>query len=162
MTRIFEHPSKLFDAVGETLGPTDWLKIDQDRINGFAACTDDHQWIHVDEQRAAEGPFGATIAHGYLTLALANKFLPELIDVQGFEHAVNVGCDSVRFLNVVKSGVRIRGAGEITSVEEKGGGIQSCVKITIEIEGEERPACVVATISRYFPKPSISEDKDNA
>ncbi len=147
---VFQTPSALVGSEGQKLGPTDWLTIDQARIDGFADCTDDHQWIHVDVDEAANGPFGATIAHGFLTLSLANRFLPELIEVQGFKHAVNVGCDGVRFLNVVKVGSRIRGVGEIVSVEEKGGGIQSRVRITIEIEGEKKPACVVETISRYF------------
>ena len=152
MPRIFDTPNDLLGCEGAVLGPTDWMQMDQSRIDGFAACTDDHQWIHVNTQKAENGPYGTTIAHGFLTLALANKFLPDLIEVRGFKHAVNVGCDGVRFLNVVKSDARIRGAGEIVSVEEKKGGVQSRVKITIEIEGEERPACIVETISRYFPE----------
>jgi len=151
MTRVFEKPADLYGCEGEELGPTEWMVIDQSRINGFADSTDDHQWIHVDEARAAEGPYGATIAHGFLTLSLVNKFLPQLIEVQGFKHAVNVGCDGVRFLNVVKCGARIRGIGEIISVEEKRGAVQSRVRVTVEVEGEEKPACVAETISRYFP-----------
>lgn len=152
MTAVFAAPKDLLSAVGQTLGPTEWLRIEQARIDGFAESTDDRQWIHVDVERAAAGPYGATIAHGYLTLALVNRFLPELLEVRGFRHAVNVGCDAVRFLNVVRCGARIRGVGEILAAEDRKGAIQSRVKVTVEIEGEERPACVVETISRYFPE----------
>ena len=134
------------------MGPTDWLLIDQKRVNGFADVTGDHQWIHVDVARAREGPFGGTIAHGYLTMSLVNFFLPDLIEVRGFAHAVNVGVDRLRFLAPVKVGCRIRAVGEIAGVELVKGSIQSVVRVTIEIEGSEKPACVVDTISRYFPE----------
>lgn len=150
MAIFFKSPQDLFGSEGTRLGPTEWLKIEQDRIDGFADSTDDHQWIHVDAEKAAIGPYGVTIAHGYLTLSLANRFLPELIEVKGFKHAVNVGCDKVRFLNIVRCGSRIRGSGEILAVEDKGGAVQSRIRISIDIENEERPACVVETISRYF------------
>lgn len=152
MTRIFETPAALIGSEGTLLGPTDWLAIEQDRVNGFADVTGDHQWIHVDVQRAADGPFGSTIAHGYLTMSLVNYFLPQLIEVRGFAHAVNVGADRLRFLAPVKVGARIRGVGEIVSIEEIKGAIQSVVRVTVEIEGSEKPACVVDTISRYFPE----------
>lgn len=152
MTRIFETPAALIGSEGTLLGPTDWLAIEQDRVNGFADVTGDHQWIHVDVQRAADGPFGGTIAHGYLTMSLVNYFLPQLIEVRGFAHAVNVGADRLRFLAPVKVGARIRGVGEIVSIEEIKGAIQSIVRVTVEIEGSEKPACVVDTISRYFPE----------
>jgi acyl dehydratase len=152
MTRIFETPAALIGSEGTLLGPTDWLAIEQDRVNGFADVTGDHQWIHVDVQRAADGPFGGTIAHGYLTMSLVNYFLPQLIEVRGFAHAVNVGADRLRFLAPVKVGARIRGVGEIVSIEEIKGAIQSVVRVTVEIEGSEKPACVVDTISRYFPE----------
>lgn len=152
MTRIFETPAALIGAEGTKLGPTDWLTIDQDRVNGFAEVTGDHQWIHVDVERAKDGPFGGTIAHGYLTMSLVNYFLPQLIEVRGFAHAVNVGADRLRFLSPVKVGSRIRGVGEIVGVEEVKGAIQSVVRVTVEIEGSEKPACVVDTISRYFPE----------
>ena len=152
MTKIFAKPTDLIGAEGTQLGPTDWLLIDQDRVNGFADVTGDHQWIHVDVARAKEGPFGGTIAHGYLTMSLVNFFLPQLIEVQGFAHAVNVGADRLRFLAPVKVGSRIRGVGEIVGVEEVKGAIQSIVRVTVEIEGSEKPACVVDTISRYFPE----------
>lgn len=152
MTKVFAKPAELIGAEGTKLGPTDWLQIDQDRVNGFAEVTGDHQWIHVDVDRAKEGPFGGTIAHGYLTMSLVNYFLPQLIEVQGFAHAVNVGADRLRFLAPVKVGSRIRGVGEIVGVEEIKGAIQSTVRVTVEIEGSDKPACVVDTISRYFPE----------
>lgn len=152
MTKIFETPAALIGSEGTTLGPTEWLAIEQDRVNGFAEVTGDHQWIHVDVERAKDGPFGSTIAHGYLTMSLVNFFLPQLIEVRGFAHAVNVGADRLRFLAPVKVGARIRGVGEIVSVEEVKGAIQSVVRVTVEIEGSEKPACVVDTISRYFPE----------
>lgn len=152
MTKLFNTPATLIGSEGTALGPTEWLLIDQDRVNGFAEVTGDHQWIHVDVERAKDGPFGGTIAHGYLTMSLVNFFLPQLIEVRGFAHAVNVGADRLRFLNPVKVGSRIRGAGEIVSVEEIKGAIQSVVRVTVEIEGSDKPACVVDTISRYFPE----------
>ncbi len=151
MPRIFNTPHDLRNAVGDRLGESDWLMIEQSRIDSFAEATGDHQWIHVDPVRAQGGPFGATIAHGYLTLSLVNKFLPEIIDVQGISMGVNVGIEKARFPAPVKVGSRVRGVGELVSVEEVKGGVQSVVRITVEIEGSDRPACVVDTISRYFP-----------
>jgi acyl dehydratase len=152
MTTIYETPRSLIGAEGTSLGPSEWLMIDQSRVDGFAEVTEDRQWIHVDAERAKEGPFGGTIAHGYLTMSLVNHFLPQLIEVRGFSHAVNVGADRLRFLNPVKAGTRIRGTGEIIGVEEIKGAVQSVVRVTVEIEGEEKPACVVDTISRYYPE----------
>jgi len=150
MTKIFASPRDMIGAEGTALGPTEWLLIDQDRVNGFADVTGDHQWIHVDPERAKNGPFGGTIAHGYLTMSLVNFFLPDLIEVRGFSHAVNVGADRLRFLAPTKVGARIRGLGEIVTVEEVKGAIQSVVRVSVEIEGGGKPACVVDTISRYF------------
>ncbi len=149
---VFAAPRDLIGQEGQQFGPTDWLTIEQDRIDGFAEVTGDHQWIHVDTERAKDGPFGKTIAHGYLTLSLANYFLPQLVEVRGFAHAVNVGADRLRFLAPVPVGSRIRGVGELVTVEEVKGAIQSIVRITIEIAGSDKPACVVDTISRYFPE----------
>jgi len=151
MTTVFKTPNELFEKVGTKLGESEWLTIDQERINLFADATGDHQWIHVDPEKAKDGPFGDTIAHGYLTLALVNMFLPEIVDVQGISMGVNYGCEKVRFPAPVKVGSRVRGVGELISVEEVKGGVQSVVRVTVEIEGSERPACVVDTISRYFP-----------
>lgn len=149
---VVANPRDLIGREGVTLGPTDWLRIDQQRIDCFADATDDHQWIHVDPVRAADGPFGGTIAHGYLTLSLANKFLPALLDVRGFSHGVNVGTERVRFLAPVPVGSRVRGRGEIVAVEEIKGAIQSTLRITIDLDGADKPACVVDTISRYYPE----------
>ncbi|OWQ96503.1 MaoC family dehydratase [Sphingopyxis witflariensis] len=152
MTKIYDNPRDLIGQEGTALGPTDWLTIDQERVDGFAKVTGDHQWIHVDVERAKAGPFGGTIAHGYLTMSLVNFFLPDLVEVRGFAHAVNVGADRLRFLAPVPVGARIRAGGEIVAVEEVKGAIQSIVRVTIEIEGQDKPACVVDTISRYFPE----------
>ena len=138
-------------ATGRHLGYSDWLPIEQERIDQFAQATGDHQWIHVDPERAAAGPFGKTIAHGYLTLSLANLFLPEIMQVENVSMGVNYGCEKVRFPAPVPVGSRVRGGGEIISAEEVKGGVQVVVRMTIEIEGSERPACVIDTISRFFP-----------
>ncbi len=151
MTTIFKTPFELKDKVGEHLGYSEWVEIDQDRINKFADATGDHQWIHVDEEKAKAGPYGKCIAHGYLTLAMVNLFLPQIIDVQGIRMGVNYGMDKTRFPAVVPVGSKVRGGGELIAVEEVKGGIQSTVRVTIDVEGGERPACVVDTISRYFP-----------
>ena len=141
----------LKDQVGTHLGNTEWMVIDQVRIDQFADATDDHQWIHVDSDKAASGPFGATIAHGYLTLALVNKFLPNLITVTGTSMGVNYGCDKVRFPAAVVVGSSVRATGEVITVDEVSGGCQMVVRVTIEIKGNDRPACVVDTISRFYP-----------
>jgi acyl dehydratase len=151
MTTVFKHPSELLQAVGKSLGHSEWLLIDQERINLFADATGDHQWIHVDPVKAKDGPFGACIAHGYLTLSLVNLFLPQIVDVQGIAMGVNVGCGKIRFPSPVKVGSRVRGSGEVVEVEEVKGGVQAVIRVTVEIEGNDKPACVVDTISRYFP-----------
>lgn len=151
MTTAFDTPAALLGSAGTDLGSTDWLQIDQQRIDLFAEATGDHQWIHVDPERAAAGPFGKTIAHGYLTLSLANLFLPQLLQVDKVSMGVNYGCDKVRFPAPVPVGSRVRGSGEILSAEEVKGGVQVVVRITIEVEGSERPGCVIDTISRFFP-----------
>ncbi|MCZ6808079.1 MAG: MaoC family dehydratase [Deltaproteobacteria bacterium] len=152
MSVIFESPHDLKDAVGKHLGYSEWLTMEQNRVNQFADATGDHQWIHVDVERAKAGPFGAPIAHGYLTLSLVSSFLSQIVEVHGFEFAVNYGTNKVRFPAPVKVGSRIRGGAEVISVEEAKGGIQSIVRVTVEVEGEERPACIAETVSLYFPK----------
>jgi len=149
---IFENPRKLLESVGNELGASDWLEIDQARIDKFADATGDHQWIHVDPERAKDGPFGSTIAHGYLTMSLVNLFLPQILEVQNVSMGVNYGADKLRFPAPVPVGSRIRGRGELVAAEEvKGGAIQAKVRVTVEIAGGERPACVVETISRFVP-----------
>lgn len=151
MATTFENPAALLQAVGQNLGHSDWLEIDQARIDQFADATGDHQWIHVDPEKAAAGPYGKTIAHGYLTLSLANLFLPQIMTVENTSMGVNYGCEKVRFPAAVPVGSRIRGVGEVVSAEEVKGGVQVVVRMTIEIEGSDRPACVIDTISRFFP-----------
>ncbi|MFM7273084.1 MAG: MaoC family dehydratase [Gammaproteobacteria bacterium] len=151
MPTIFATPAALLGSEGTPLGPTDWLAITQQRVDQFADATGDHQGIHVDPVRAKDGPFGACIAHGYLTLALVNLFLPDLMRVDGVRMGVNYGVDKVRFPAPVPVGKRIRGRGEVVAVEEVKGAVQAIVRITVEIEGSDRPACVADTISRFFP-----------
>ena len=149
---VVAKPADLPNHVGADLGETDWLEISQDRINTFAEATGDHQWIHVDVEKAKDGPFGAPIAHGYLTASLANLFLPQLLEVQNTSMGVNYGCDKIRFPSPVPVGSKIRGTAAVTSVDEtKDGGFQTKVTITIQIEGSDRPACVIETISRFYP-----------
>ena len=147
--KTFDTLAELAACAGQEIVVTDWAPVTQQQINQFADATDDHQWIHVDPERAKDGPFGACIAHGYLTLALANLFLPQLIRADNLKMGVNVGCDRVRFPAPVKAGARVRGRGEILKVERIKDAVQSTVRVTIEIEGSERPGCVVDTISRY-------------
>lgn len=152
MTTIFKHPNDLLNSVGEHLGHSQWVTIEQERIDMFAKATGDHQWIHVDPERAKDGPFGGCIAHGYLSLSLVNKFLPQIMEVQSIKMGINYGCDKMRFPAPVPVGSRLRGSGELVAVEEVKGGVQSTVRVTVEIEGSEKPACVIDTISRYYPE----------
>lgn len=152
MTTVFKSPLDLEASVGKRLGESDWLTIDQARINLFADATGDHQWIHVDPEKAKTGSFGTTIAHGYLTLSLVNMFLPQIVDVQGISMGVNYGADKLRFPSPVKVNSRVRGVGELVAVEQVKGGVQATIRVTVEIEGSDKPACVVDTISRYYPK----------
>ncbi|MCX5738334.1 MAG: MaoC family dehydratase [Proteobacteria bacterium] len=150
---IFQTPAELSSSIGKHLGHSAWMEVTQQRIQLFADATDDQQWIHVDPERAKQGPFGAPIAHGYLTLSLVNRFLPEIVEVRGISMGVNYGADRLRFPAPVKVGSRIRGGAELIEVENtKDGGVQAKIRVTVEIEGSERPACVVDTISRYYPK----------
>ena len=151
MTITAATPNDLLELVGTELGPTDWVEVGQERINLFADATGDHQWIHVDVGRAAaESPFGGPIAHGYLTLSLVNLFLPELITVAEFSAGLNVGLDKVRFPSPVPAGSRIRATGEVLSADEVKGGVQVVVRVTVEVEGQDRPACVADTVSRFL------------
>jgi len=151
MATVFESPNDLLTAAGKELGTTDWVEVTQERINQFADATGDHQWIHVDVDRAKDGPFGAPIAHGYLTLSLVSMLLPQIIVVKGIAMGINYGCDKVRFPSPVPVGSRIRAVGKLVGAEQKGAQIQSKVEVTIEIEGGKKPACVVESLSRYVP-----------
>ena len=153
MSTLFTNAQQLLAAQGQDLGRTDWLLLTQERINLFAEATGDHQWIHVDPERAATGPFGACIAHGYLTLALANLFMPQLMQFANLAMGVNYGSDRLRFPAPVRVGSRVRGHGEILRVETLGQTLQAVVRISVEIEGSDRPGCVVDTISRYTFNP---------
>ncbi len=147
----FDSVASVLSAVGTDLGTTDWVAIDQQRINTFADATGDHQWIHVDPERAKDGPFGACVAHGYLTLSLANLFLPQLVSYQRLKMGVNYGCDKVRFPAPVVVGSRVRGHGAVVAAEPvKGDGVQVTVRISVQIEGTDKPGCVVDTISRLY------------
>jgi acyl dehydratase len=150
MPHILSTRNDLLAAAGAQLGPTDWLVIDQKRIDDFALATGDYQWIHVDAQRAKTGPFGKTIAHGFLTLSLANCFMPQLIEVRGITLGVNYGCDKVRFPAPVPVGSAIRGVGQVLTVSEVTSAVQMMVRVTIEIKGHDKPACVVDTIGRFY------------
>jgi acyl dehydratase len=150
MATVFKSAEEMKAAVGKPLGASDWLEITQDRIDKFADATGDHQWIHVDPERAKKGPFGAPIAHGYLTLSLVSMFLPQIIVAEGISMGVNYGTDKVRFPAPVPVGSRIRGSGELVAVEEVKGGAQATVRVTVEVEGKTKPACVVDTISRFY------------
>ncbi|MBS0469405.1 MAG: MaoC family dehydratase [Proteobacteria bacterium] len=151
MAQVFNSTAAVLEAVGRDLGSTDWLTITQERINTFADATGDHQWIHVDPERAKDGPFGKTIAHGYLTLSLANLFLPQLVQYQGLKMGVNYGCDKVRFPAPVPVGARVRGHGSVVAAESlKGDGVQVTVRISVQIEESDKPGCVVDTISRLY------------
>jgi acyl dehydratase len=152
MATIFEKPGDLLGAVGRSLGESDWLEITQDRIDRFAEATGDHQWIHVDPERARSGPFGTTIAHGYLTLSLVNLFLPQILEVRGVSMGVNYGTDKVRFPAPVPVGSRVRGSGQLVAAEQtKSGAVQAKVRVTVEVEGKDRPGCVADTISLFYP-----------
>ena len=159
MATLFENPSKLQNAVGTPLGYSDWLEITQERIDQFADATGDHQWIHVDPERAKDGPFGSCIAHGYLPQSLVNYFLPQIVDVQGISMGVNYGADRIRFPAPVPVNSRIRGSAELLKVEEVKGGVQATIRVTVEIEGKDRPGCVIDTISRYYPQERRSQGR---
>jgi acyl dehydratase len=150
--RVFERPAELKAVVGQELGSSDWLEITQERIDLFADATGDHQWIHVDPDRARSGPFGRTIAHGYLTLSLVNLFLPQILEVRGISMGINYGSDKLRFPAPVPVGSRVRGRGDLLSAEDtRDGAVQAVIRVTVEVEGQDRPGCVVDTISRYYP-----------
>ena len=147
----FESLAELRKAVGTEVGVSDWLQIDQPRINLFADATDDHQWIHVDPQAAAQGPFGTTVAHGYLTLALLPKLSEGVVRVKGVRMGVNYGLNKVRFPAPVPVGSRVRARYELVSVEDvDNGGVQTVFRVTVEREGGDKPVCVAETVSRFY------------
>jgi len=135
---------------GQHLGYSGWHLVDQAQVNLFADATGDHQWIHVDPERAASGPFGGAIAHGYLTLSLIPALIHEVLRVEGVSFGVNYGCNKVRFPAPVKVGSNVRLGVTIGSVEEFEGGVQVVIDTTIEAEGLEKPSCVAQVVYRYY------------
>lgn len=145
--RVLNGLEELQAAVGEHLGYSDWVEIDQKRIDLFAEATGDHQWIHVDPEKAKAGPFGSTIAHGYLTLSLIPTLVWQIYTVEGTKMGVNYGSNKVRFPSPVPVGSRVRAGVELVSVTPGAGGQQVVARVTIEREGSDRPACVAETVS---------------
>ncbi|MFE6155098.1 MaoC family dehydratase [Streptomyces sp. NPDC057889] len=150
MTVTVNGLDELKSLAGAELGTSDWIDITQDRINGFADSTEDHQWIHTDPERAAAGPFGAPIAHGYLTLSLFIPLFTGLLDVQGVSTKVNYGLNKVRFPAPVPVGSRIRLVARLAAVDVVAGGLQITVDGTVEIEGGTKPAAVLQSLSRFY------------
>ncbi len=145
-TRHFAGLEEFRNACGEELGTSDWLEIDQDRIDAFADATEDRQWIHVDPDRAAQGPFGATIAHGYLTLSLIPLLGRAAFAVDGLQLTINYGLESVRFPQPVVVGSRIRARASLIAIEDVAAGTRAVVRFVIEIEGKGKPACVADSV----------------
>jgi acyl dehydratase len=136
--------------VGKDLGKSAWLEVTQERVNLFADATDDHQWIHVDPERAASGPFGATIAHGYLTLSLVIPLFHDLLEVSGVSMSINYGLDKLRFPSPVKVGSRIRIGGAVAAADDVPGGVQIHVDLVMEIEGQDKPALAARALYRHY------------
>src|SRR5690625_4868579 len=149
MTHIYQGLDELEAAVGTHLGYSDWHTITQEQVNLFADATEDHQWIHIDPERAKTGPFGATIAHGYLTLSLVPKLCWQIYDVAGLKMSINYGANKVRFPAPVTVGSRIRAGVELLEVDRGPSATQAITRTTIEIDGSEKPACVVENIAIY-------------
>ncbi|MEV6980050.1 MaoC family dehydratase [Sphaerisporangium sp. NPDC051017] len=145
--RIFADLSELKAAKGEHLGYTEWREVTQEQVNLFADATDDHQWIHVDLERAASGPFGGPIAHGFLSLALIPSFTRQIFRVDGPKMVINYGLNKVRFPASVPVGAKVRAGAEVLDVKGTPSGTLATFKITIEVEGAKRPACVAETLS---------------
>lgn len=149
--RIFHGVGELTAAQGEHLGHSDWRQITQEQIDGFADATGDHQWIHVDVERAARGPFGGTVAHGYLTLSMVPTLGQEVFGVEDITMAINYGLERVRFPAPVPVGSRVRAGIEIREVTETAPGVRVGYRYTIELEGSDKPACVAETLVLYIP-----------
>jgi acyl dehydratase len=147
--RVFSGLDDLTAAVGSHLGFSQWHEVTQSQIDLFADATGDHQWIHVDPARAAQGPFGTTIAHGFLTLSLAPMLSAEVYHLDGVAMGVNYGCNRVRFPAPVKVGTRVRGGVELLSVEPASMGRQVTTRITVEVEDSDKPACVVELVALF-------------
>ncbi|MER7282652.1 MaoC family dehydratase [Dactylosporangium sp. NPDC000244] len=149
--RIFEGIEELEQAVGSHLGYSEWHTITQEQIDLFAEATGDHQWIHVDQEKAAQGPFGATIAHGYLTVSLVPMLVWQVYRIEGLTMGINYGANKLRFPSPVTVGSRVRAGVELLSVTPGGGGYQAVARVTIEREDGDKPACVVETVTVLVP-----------
>lgn len=148
-TTRFDSAEAVLASVGRHLGETPWMQITQERIQQFADATGDHQWIHVDPEKARSGPFGACVAHGYLTLSLANLFLPQLVSYAQLAMGVNYGCEKVRFPAPVRVNAWVRGSGEVIAATPIGdAGVQVTIRITVQVRDQDKPGCVVETVSR--------------
>jgi acyl dehydratase len=147
----FEKPSEVRTAVGKEICVTDWVTVDQQRIDKFAEATGDFQWIHVDVERAKASPYGGTIAHGFLTLSLVSTLMREAIRIGGLRMAINYGINRVRFISAVPSGTRIRGRFTPSAVEPAGGAVQVTWTVTVEREASEKPCMVAEWLVRYYP-----------
>jgi acyl dehydratase len=148
--KIFNGLDEFVAAKGSELGPTEWLEITQERVNLFADATDDHQWIHVDPEKAAGGPFGGTIAHGLLTLSLLPHFTHQLYRVDNIAMAINYGYNKVRFITPVRVGSKVRASAAIADVAQLDGAVQATMTVTVEIEGSDKPAAVAESIVRFI------------
>jgi acyl dehydratase len=148
--KTFPSVASLADAVGTVLGPGPWREIDQNRVDLFAEATGDHQWIHVDPERAAHGPFGGTIAHGYLTLSMLPVLMKDLYSVDGVKLGINYGLNKVRFPSPVRVGSKVRLTAEIVSVDQIAGGVQLVLRSTVEADGVDKPVCVAESVVRYL------------
>jgi len=150
MATVIDGIDSLKSRIGTHLGYSTYLTITQERINQFAEATGDHQWIHVDVERAKAGPFGAPIAHGYLTLSLGPVLLPEIFTVGGISMGVNYGANKIRFMSPVQVGSKLRAGAKLTNVEDVAGGAQATMEVTFEVEGAAKPSCVAEIIFRYY------------
>ncbi len=149
--RVFDGVAELRDAVGTRVGESDWVTIDQSQVDMFADATDDHQWIHIDQERAKAGPFGTTIAHGFLTLSLLSSLLAKVYRIDNVRMGINYGLNKVRFTAPVPVGSKVRGVVELLDVADAAGGaVQVTNKVTVEIEGSERPALVAEWLTRQY------------
>ncbi len=150
MTTTIDGVDKVQTLVGHHLGYSDWVVVDQERIHRFADATGDHQWIHVDPERAAKGPFGTTIAHGYLTLSLVPFLLAQVVRVENIGLAVNYGCNKVRFPAPVPVGSEVRAGASVASAESVDGGVQVVLDVTVEVRGAAKPCCAAQVVVRYY------------
>lgn len=149
MTTVLEQPADLLGLIGQSLGTTEWMKVTQQQVDLFADATGDRQWIHTDAERAAKGPFKGTIAHGYLTLSLTPTVIAQVLEIRELTAALSYGLNKVRFPAPVRVGSQVRAAVTVASAQQKTSGVESVFKLTYEIDGEARPACVADVIVLY-------------